>query len=75
VSAGGSFPVNGMPFAFCAAGVLSELPWAKAKLGAATASAAIAIKDFSISSPVPISRYPLFRPLCGGFCTPGRVGN
>jgi len=57
-----------MPFAFCDAGMLLELPWAKAELGAAVASAAIAIKDFSISSPVPISRYPLFRALCGGFC-------
>jgi hypothetical protein len=35
VLAGGPFPVNGMPFAFCDAGVLSELPWAKATFGAA----------------------------------------
>jgi hypothetical protein len=52
VLAGGSFAVNGMPFAFCDAGVLSELPWAKAQLGAATPSAAIAIKDFNMI-PIP----------------------
>jgi uncharacterized membrane protein len=40
VLSGGSFPVNGTPFAFYEAGVLFVLPWAKAKLGAATANAA-----------------------------------
>ena len=55
--AGGSFPVNGSPFAFCDAGVLSDLPWAKAKLGAATANAAMTTKDFTIvprPSPDPV---------------------
>jgi hypothetical protein len=50
VLAGGSFPVNGTPFAFCAAGVLLELPWAKAKQGAATANAANAAKVLSMES-------------------------
>ena len=63
MAAGGSFPVNGSPFAFCDAGVLFELPWAKAKLGAATANAAMTTKDFTIVPP----SLPIFRALCGGF--------
>ncbi len=53
LAAGGSFAVNGTPFAFCEAGVLFELLRAKAKLGAATANAAITIKGFSMV-PVPL---------------------
>ena len=69
VLAGGSFAVNGMPFAFCDAGVLPELPWAKAQLGAATPNAAIAIKDFNmIPIPFPDTVYVITRTLCGDFC-------
>ncbi len=66
VLAGGSFAKNGMPFAFCDAGVLPELPWANTKVGAAIANAAITTKDFNIFPvPLPTSYVgPIFRAFC-----------
>src|SRR5690349_1685687 len=49
---GGSFAVNGMPFAFCEAGVLAELPWAKAVPDTNPNNAAITIKVLNMV-PIP----------------------
>jgi len=61
--------VKGRPFEFCDAGVLFELPRAKAQLGAATPNTTIAIKDFNmIPIPFPDTVYVIIRTLCGDFC-------
>ena len=45
---------EGRLLAFCEAGVLFELPWAKAKLGAATANAPITTKGLNIIPAAPV---------------------